>query len=571
MKRKISIFRYLILTLILCFWCSDVFAYEVCKYGDKNIKWNASSVTYYINTSGGPSDSLTAIQNGMNTWTNVSSADFTFVYGGTTTSTANGSNDGYNIVTFGGGLGSGTLAVNTTWYSTLTGYIVDSDIKFNTSYTWGTTGSASVYDVQNIGTHEFGHTLCLKDLYSSADSEKTMYGYGAAGETKKRTLDTDDISGIAYLYPASTGGLPTAATLISPSGTITTTTPTYTWNAVSTASYYQLYVNGSGTWYTASAAGCSSGSGTCSITGSALTAGSYTWYVQTYNSYGYGPWSSGMGFTVSNLPPSCPDLYSWNGGGYLNNGSLYTGSHSPEQEYYQERLVTQPVVERNNTLTFMIKEVDDEISHINSVAMYYRNSGNSWAELDLIYAVHNKAGDVRESLRKRDNNRAYTAPGDEILLTYRVPLGGVENAEFKSISSGYYLWSAETWCQILDLGPAITVQPGVIATLLARINNMSAFELPEDARVYFNIQGPGGYSSNNIFSISVELLAPGNPQWYSINWTVPDDAPAGQYYYSASVYIGKKNITWARDAGVQDIPTVSKNKQEGAKAGSSCQ
>ncbi|KAG1654034.1 1,6-anhydro-N-acetylmuramyl-L-alanine amidase AmpD [Nymphon striatum] len=60
---------------------------------------------------------------------------------------------------------------------------------------------------------------------------------------------------------------PGAATLVSPSGTITDSTPTYTWNAVSGATYYYLYVNDSTgnvieTWYTAAAAGCSSGTGT---------------------------------------------------------------------------------------------------------------------------------------------------------------------------------------------------------------------------------------------------------------------------------------------------------------------
>ena len=260
------------------------------------------------------------------------------------------------------------------------------------------------------------------------------------------------------------------------------------------------------------------------------------------------------------LPPSCPDLYSWNGYEYLNNGSLYKGSHCPKRENYQERLVTQPVVERNNTLTFKIKEIDDEISHINSVAMYYRNSGNLWTELDLISAVHNKGVDVRRFLRKKDNNRVYMAPGDEILLTYHVPPGGVENTEFKSISSGFYLWSAETWCQVLDLGPALTVQPGVTATLQARINNMSAHYLPADARVYFNIQGPAGYSSVNIFSVPAGFLAPGNPQWYSLNWIVPNDAPAGEYTYSASVYIGEENITWD-----VKLPIVSDNKNEVAK------
>ncbi|MBF0564046.1 MAG: hypothetical protein HQK89_02260 [Nitrospirae bacterium] len=51
------------------------------------------------------------------------------------------------------------------------------------------------------------------------------------------------------------------------------------------------------TWYTATQAGCSSGS-TCTVTPStALASGSGTWWIQTWNATGYGPWSSGMSFT----------------------------------------------------------------------------------------------------------------------------------------------------------------------------------------------------------------------------------------------------------------------------------
>ena len=201
MKNIITIFRFIILILLLWFGPISVFAYSTCQTsGGTDIKWNTSSVTYYINTSGGPFGSASAIQEGMNTWTN-SSANFTFSYGGSTTSSSHGSNDGINIVTFGALSSSSTLAVNNYWYYTSSGNMIDSDIRFNTTHSWGTSGSAGIYDIQNIGTHEHGHTLCLADLYSSADTEKTMYGYGATGETKKRTLHADDLAGITYLYP----------------------------------------------------------------------------------------------------------------------------------------------------------------------------------------------------------------------------------------------------------------------------------------------------------------------------------------------------------------------------------
>jgi hypothetical protein len=107
-------------------------------------------------------------------------------------------------------------------------------------------------------------------------------------------------SGMPFTIPA-----PGAATLISPSGTITDTTPTYTWNAVPISTHYYLWVNDSTgnriqQWYTAADCGCSSGTGTCSVTPSTvLNPGACSWWIQTYNNAGYGRWSSGMSFTVS--------------------------------------------------------------------------------------------------------------------------------------------------------------------------------------------------------------------------------------------------------------------------------
>ncbi len=99
---------------------------------------------------------------------------------------------------------------------------------------------------------------------------------------------------------------PGPATLTSPSGSIGTTMPTYTWNVVSDSTYYYLWVDGpSGnvikTWYTSAQANCNSTS--CSVTPStALGGGTYTWKVQTWNAYGVGPWSATMSFTPPTLP-----------------------------------------------------------------------------------------------------------------------------------------------------------------------------------------------------------------------------------------------------------------------------
>ena len=204
MNNGIRFIKYAVILLYLFFWYSSTFAYEVCTTdGGKDIKWRNPDATYFINDSGGPSGTITAIQQGMQTWTDVATSEFVFDYGGPTSSTAHGENDGSNIVTF-GTLSEGTLAENRFWYKTgpppQEGVLLDSDVRFNTYYSWSTTGASGTFDVQNAGTHEHGHTLCLADLYSGVDSEKTMYGYVSAGETKKQTLELDDIDGITYLY-----------------------------------------------------------------------------------------------------------------------------------------------------------------------------------------------------------------------------------------------------------------------------------------------------------------------------------------------------------------------------------
>lgn len=115
------------------------------------------------------------------------------------------------------------------------------------------------------------------------------------------------------------------ANLISPSGTIASTVPSYTWNAVSGATSYRLYVQDSFGWesntvYSAASLGCGAGTGICSIApGIALVNGrSYNWYVLASNSANSGTWSSVTSFTV---------MVSENAN--LSNLALSSGSLSP--------------------------------------------------------------------------------------------------------------------------------------------------------------------------------------------------------------------------------------------------
>jgi len=119
---------------------------------------------------------------------------------------------------------------------------------------------------------------------------------------------------------STTATPPGAVTLIYPAQaeTIGTDfTPTYTWSKVPTAVWYRMYVSGlSGVvidqWYQASSV-C--GQDTCSVMPSAtLGVGTYSWYIQTWNTAGYGPWSNGelptnFTTTVSAAPSAATLIY----------------------------------------------------------------------------------------------------------------------------------------------------------------------------------------------------------------------------------------------------------------------
>src|SRR3990172_712438 len=71
----------------------------------------------------------------------------------------------------------------------------------NADFSWGdATLNPAVMDYQNILTHELGHSAGMADIYDASCSEVTMYGYGTEGETKKRDLAPQDITGIKELY-----------------------------------------------------------------------------------------------------------------------------------------------------------------------------------------------------------------------------------------------------------------------------------------------------------------------------------------------------------------------------------
>lgn len=105
---------------------------------------------------------------------------------------------------------------------------------------------------------------------------------------------------------------PGKVTLTAPLGLTASNRPLYTWNADALATWYYLWVNGpSGNviqgWHSASAV-CREG--VCSTSPPVtLQPGSHTWWVRSWNPYGYGPWSAGMSFSIPvPRPPTAATL-----------------------------------------------------------------------------------------------------------------------------------------------------------------------------------------------------------------------------------------------------------------------
>lgn len=97
-----------------------------------------------------------------------------------------------------------TLAKTTVTFDHETGEILDADIEVNHAYNELTVHDDNVvYDLRSIMTHEIGHFIGLDH---TPDTEATMFAAYDEGDTKQRTLETDDVDAACEVYPPGRRG-----------------------------------------------------------------------------------------------------------------------------------------------------------------------------------------------------------------------------------------------------------------------------------------------------------------------------------------------------------------------------
>ena len=194
--------------------------FSVYKLFRGGVKWSETPVSYYVDLTDAPNDALGAITKSTDEWDSYTSAVL-FEYIDNTSITFDEPGDlekpyKENTVSWASfdalGLPEDAVAVNVVWFWVMvspggvTGRVLnlaEFHIINNSDLPWAVNAlgvKGNQFDVQNVNTHEFGHSLFLGDLYMPPASELTMLGYTVIEETKKQDLGLGDILGLQALY-----------------------------------------------------------------------------------------------------------------------------------------------------------------------------------------------------------------------------------------------------------------------------------------------------------------------------------------------------------------------------------
>lgn len=200
------------------------------------LKWAHSPIRYFVSNRGASgvtaNDLQAAVTRGFSTWQAVPTAAVTYEFAGFTDALPL-EEDGLSTVGFVARPDMDRVLAATTFLFDMTsGELLESDIFFNTAFSWSVAaaGEPGRYDVESIALHEGGHFSglghsALGETEALAESGRRVIGAEAvmfpiafsAGSIAGRTLRADDVAGISDLYPGNGFDMQTGSI----SGTVT--------------------------------------------------------------------------------------------------------------------------------------------------------------------------------------------------------------------------------------------------------------------------------------------------------------------------------------------------------------
>ena len=264
--------------------------------------WGTTSVLMYLNPSNADVSSNaaeSAILTAMDAW-NQGGSPFRFVYGGRTTDSSVAT-DGKNVVMFRNDANGSVIGTSYSW--SVGGKIIESDVVFwdgGFTFFTGTSGCNGGIYVEDVATHELGHSLGLSH---SADSTATMYASMSYCTQQVRSLAADDIAGLRSLYGTGSNQPPTVG-ITTPAAGASFTAPasvsvTASANdADGTVSQVAFFANGSPIGTDATAP--------YGVTWTNVPAGSYTLTAVATDNQAGTTTSSGVTIQVVTPPPPPP-------------------------------------------------------------------------------------------------------------------------------------------------------------------------------------------------------------------------------------------------------------------------